>query len=328
MTKTSRRLVLVIAAGVAVFAAFSIYADVSELGARIAGFPWSVFAAACGLALVNYAVRFVRWQLYLRATSIDVPAKISGLIFVSGFALSITPGKVGELIKSYLLREANGTPIARSAPIVVAERVTDLGALLILGLVGVAAYGVARQTVLVGAGVLAVGLAVLSWPAAQRLGIRVVTATRFTARFREPLLELADGLRGLMRPTRLAWGTGLACLAWLAECIGFAWIAGSFPGAEVPVGLAILIYASTTVAGALSFLPGGLLVTEAAMTAFLVTASTGMDEPAAVAATILTRLATLWFAVALGLCAMAWLRRARPDLEPAAFERPSTPDGD
>ena len=312
MTKTSRRLVLVIAAGVAVFAAFSIYADVSELGQRIAGFPWWVFAAALGLALVNYALRFARWQLYLKAAAVEVPARTSGLIFVSGFALSITPGKLGELIKSYLLREAHGIPIARTAPIVVAERVTDLGALLILGLIGVAAYGVARQTVLAGAAVLAVGLAVLSTPSAMRATIRVVTATRFTARWREPLLELAAGLRRLVRPGALSWATGVAVVAWLAECVGFALIAGAFPGADVPLGLAVLIYASTTIAGALSFLPGGLLVTEATMTLFLVTASTGMDEPTAVAATILTRLATLWFAVALGLVAMAWLRRVAP----------------
>lgn len=324
VTKTSRRLVLVIAAGVAVFAAFSIYADVSELGARIAGFPWWVFAAACGLALVNYVVRFFRWQLYLRSTEISAPTSTSALIFLSGFALSITPGKVGELVKSYLLRSANGTPISKSAPIVVAERITDLAALLILGLIGVAAYGVASEMVLAGAAVLAAGLAVLAWPAAIRTLIRAVTVPRFSARFRAPLLNLATGLRRLVRPGALGWATGLGLVAWLAECIGFAMIAGAFPGADVPVGLAVLIYASTTVAGALSFLPGGLLVTEAAMTAFLVTASTGMDEPTAVAATILTRLATLWFAVALGLVAMAWLRRVQPAVGP--LDEMGTPD--
>lgn len=326
MTKTSRRLVLVIVAGVAVFAAFSIYADVSELGERIAGFPWWVFGAACGLAVVNYAIRFVRWQLYLKTTGIAVPVRRSALIFVSGFALSVTPGKVGELIKSYLLRETNGTPVSKSAPVVVAERVTDLGALLILGLIGVAAYGVARNTILIGAAVLAAGLVVISWPPAMRAGIRLATAARWTRRFRERLLDLAAGLRRLVRPVCMSWATSLAVAAWLAECIGFALIAGAFPGADVPLGLAVLIYAATTVAGALSFVPGGLLVTEAAMTAFLVTASTGMDEPTAVAATILTRLATLWFAVALGLVAMAWLRRVEPGLRKASWEQSSTPD--
>ncbi len=48
------------------------------------------------------------------------------------------------------------------------------------------------------------------------------------------------------------------------------------------------------------------------MTWFLVESARGVDEPTAVAATILTRLATLWFAVALGVIAMTWLRRRMP----------------
>jgi uncharacterized protein (TIRG00374 family) len=94
--------------------------------------------------------------------------------------------------------------------------------------------------------------------------------------------------------------------------MGFALIVNGFPGAHVEAGLATLIYATTTVAGALSFLPGGLLVTEASMTLFLVASAHGLDRPAAVAATILTRLCTLWFAVVLGLVALVVLRRAKP----------------
>jgi uncharacterized protein (TIRG00374 family) len=100
--------------------------------------------------------------------------------------------------------------------------------------------------------------------------------------------------------------------AWACECVGFALIIAAFPGTDVPIGLATLIYAVTTIAGALSFLPGGLLVTEATMTLFLVEASRGVDQPTAVAATILTRLATLWVAVVLGLLALTALRRLAP----------------
>ena len=68
-----------------------------------------------------------------------------------------------------------------------------------------------------------------------------------------------------------------------------------------------------TLAGALSFLPGGLVVTEASMVLLLVRAAGGLDEPAAVAATILIRPCTLWFAVLLGLVALSLVKRAFPD---------------
>ena len=311
MTRTTRRLLVVIAGGAAVFAGVSIYGDVHELGARLAGFAWWTFAAALGLALTNYALRYVRWNLYLRNRGLVVPGRTSALVFVSGFALSVTPGKIGELIKSYLLRAILAIPIARSAPIVVAERVTDLIALLLLALVGVALYGIAGTTVAAGSALVLAGLVVLAWPSLSHRLIDAATRPRRFARYRPRLRELYTGLAALVRPWPLTWGTVIGVVAWLSECAGFALIVSGFGGTHVPFALAILIYASTTVAGALSFLPGGLVVTDAGMT-WLLQSARGADQATAAAATILTRLATLWFAVVIGLVALAVLRRHAP----------------
>jgi uncharacterized protein (TIRG00374 family) len=320
VTASTRRILLGLALGVAVFAGISVYADVGALRDRLGGFGWGAFGAALGLSLLNYGIRFVRWELYLRAAEIGVPRGRSALVFLSGFAFSITPGKIGELVKSYLLRQTDGVPMTRSAPVVVAERVTDLVALLVLGVLGVAAYGMAGTVVAACAAVVGFGLLVLAWPALGFGVIRIVSRPRRLRRFGDRLREFYDGLVALLRPARLASSSALAIAAWLAECVGFALIVAAFPGADVPLGLATLIYAATTLAGALSFLPGGLVVTEAAMTMFLVRAATGVDEPTAAAATILTRLATLWFAVAIGAVALAALRRREPAAAAAPVE--------
>ena len=310
--KRSRGLLVLIAA-VLVFAVVSIASDVRAVGDRLGGFAWWALAAALGLAVVNYVLRGVRWQLLLRHRDIRVPAGDSAVVFVAGFALAITPGKVGELVKSYLLRSMHQVPVARSAPVVIAERVADLLALLVLSVIGVALYGVAVELVIAAAAVIGLGMVVLAWPAlAHRLG-ELMTRPRRLARFRPRVRETIDGLNALSRPDVLVWSTALSTAAWLAECVGFALIVDAFPGTGVPFGLAMLIYAATTIAGALSFLPGGLGVTEGAMTLLLVQGSHGVDAATAAAATILTRLATLWFAVGLGVIAMAMARRRVPE---------------
>ena len=314
-------MLLVVAAGIAVFAAISVYGDLSDIGTQLGGFAWWSFAAALGLALVNYALRFVRWTLYLKRCRLSVPPRTSLLVFTSGLALSVTPGKVGELLKSFLLRASLDIPISRTAPIVVAERLTDLIAVVLLALVGVALYGVGAATVVAGGAVVLAGLVVLSWPALGGALIDLTTRWRRLTKFRGRLHELHRELARLIRPWPLTWATAIGAAAWLAECIGFALIVDGFPGTEVPLGLAILIYAVTTLAGALSFLPGGLLVTEAGMTLFLVESAHGVGRGAAAAATILTRLATLWFAVALGLAALAVFRRLAPAAAAEALER-------
>jgi uncharacterized protein (TIRG00374 family) len=213
---------------------------------------------------------------------------------------------VGEVFKSLILFQTRGIPIERTAPIVVAERVTDLVALLVLAVIGVATYGVSPVLVTVATGLVGFGLVLLAWPRPARWLIDVVTYPRFTRRFRQPLQDMYGGLASLCRPTLLVMTTALAVPAWACECIGFALIVNAFPGPEVPLGLAMTIYASTTIAGALSFLPGGLGVTESTMAILLVQAH--VSEPVALDATLLARLATLWFGVLLGVVLLAFAR--------------------
>ena len=305
MARATGRLVIAAIVVVAAVAALSITGDLRDIGDRLGSFAWWTFAAAIGLSLVNYAVRYVRWALYLRMCVIHVPPASRVGVFVAGLSLAITPGKVGELVKSVLLRDLHGVPITRSAPVVIAERVTDLTALVVLAGIGVAIYGIAVTATVTSAAVIALGLVVLAWPRLAHAMIRLVTRPRFAARFREKLIEIYDGIAALCRPGRLAAATVIGGVGWLGECVGFALIVHGFAGASIDVGLAILIYAVTTIVGALSFLPGGLGVTEGAMTLLLVQSAHGLDTATAIAASVLCRLATLWFGVVVGLGGMA-----------------------
>jgi uncharacterized protein (TIRG00374 family) len=290
-------------------AAIAMLGDLRQLPARLVGFSWPALVAATGLALTNYAIRFVRWQLYLRQQDVRVPTGSSALVFGSGLSLSITPAKLGELVKSYLLRELHDVPVPRTAPIVVAERVTDLIALLALAVIGVAAYGMQTSLVIGAGAAIGAGLVLLAWPRPTRWLIDRATAPAILRKLRDPLHETYTGLIALCRPRLLAVATAIAIPAWACECVGFALVVNGFPGAHVDLGLAMMIYAATTIAGALSFLPGGLGVTEGAMTIMLVRSAIGLDRATALAATLLARLATLWFAVAIGLVFLAFARQ-------------------
>jgi uncharacterized membrane protein YbhN (UPF0104 family) len=312
MSPTVRRLLVLTALGVVLLAGFSLYTDFSKLGDALG----QVAPGAVGLALLgafmNYVLRFWRWQLYLRLVGQPVANGPSALVFVAGFSMAVTPGKVGELFKAVLLRDEAGVPVEKTAPVVVAERLTDLVSLVLLAVLGVAAYGVARSMVVSAAAVVLAGLVVIAWRPLAHFTFDLLEKIGPLARVVPRARSMYETLADLVRPAPLVWATAIGAVAWMGECIGFALIVRGFPGASIDLGLATLIYAATTVAGALSFLPGGLLVTEASMTVLLVQAARGLDQPSALAATILTRLCTLWFAVLLGVFALAFLRRKKP----------------
>src|SRR5262245_12979428 len=117
----------------AIYLAFTLYSGGFEgLAHALLRFPWWGIPVACALAAVNWFVRFAKWERYRKLLGVRVTRGQSLLVYFAGFALSITPGKMGEAYKSLLLKRLDGSPVSRTAPIVVAERLTDLLGLVIL----------------------------------------------------------------------------------------------------------------------------------------------------------------------------------------------------
>jgi uncharacterized protein (TIRG00374 family) len=310
------RVILGVAAGVAIYVGFSIWADARSVGRALAEFHWLIALAALGLASLNYLVRFGRWHYYLKVLGLNVPAGHSLLVFLGGFSLTVTPGKLGEAVKALLLRESHGIPAARTAPIVIAERFTDLMGLLLLACVGIFTFKTDPRFLIVGAFLICFGLVVVSVEPIARFFLRQSAQVPLVRRVSPKLEEAYQTTAELLRPRPLVFGVLLSVISWFFECAAFWAVVHGFAGASVDIQAATFIYASMTVAGALSFLPGGLGVTEAGMLAMLAELATGCNRSVAAAATFVTRLCTLWFAVLVGIVALlVFARRTKITLQ-------------
>jgi uncharacterized protein (TIRG00374 family) len=304
------RVILGVAAGVAVYVGFTIWANAGRVAAALASFSWRMALVAALLAAGNYLVRFGRWHYYLRVLGLPVAPRDSLLVFLAGFSLTVTPGKLGEAVKAFLLRASHGYPVARTAPIVIAERVTDLLALLLLALAGIFHFDVDRRFLVAGAVLVLGGVLVVSIDPLAEAALALAARLPGVRRFAPKLREMHVATAALLHPRPLALATAISTASWFLECLAFWTVVRGFPGVGLGVRAATFIYATMTIAGALSFLPGGLGVTEAGMLALLVRFGTGLDRGQAAAAVFVTRGATLWFAVALGLPALvAYTRR-------------------
>ncbi len=291
-----RALVLTVALAVAVTAGLALYSDFGLLD-ELGSFRWELFPLALALTALNYLIRFGRWELYLRRVGIVVPTGRSLAVFVAGLTMTITPGKAGEVLKCGLLRRSFDVPVRRSAPVVLAERVTDATGVVVLAVIAGARTDRWPLLVLALAGVAAIVFVVHS----PLLG-------RFAA-----LGEAPVAARQLLGARLLVAMTALSAVSWFFECLA-AYVC--VRGLDLDLSLAdtVVVFSLGSLAGALSFLPGGLGVAEASMTG-LIRALGDTTKVAAAAGTVLIRLATLWFAVALGLVGLAVeerLARAQP----------------
>ena len=291
-----------------VFGGLVAYGDFRQIGHILLSSPsaYGGFAAGVGLALLNYFFRFLRWSMYLRALDIKVSLRSSVAIFLAGLALSITPGKVGELLKSVWLSERTGVPVAVSTPAVLMERFTDVISVALLGLTGALLLPPAMAAMIGGA--LAVGVAV-GLLAASRFG-SIALRLPVLRRWEAPLAQSREGLRRLMSPRLWCAAVALGFLAWAAEGVAL-WVIVAGLGEQVALGVALPVSAAAALVGAITALPGGLVGFEGSMVALL--SQAGLSAPVAALATLLTRLATLWLAVLIGLAAWLWLSRTAHD---------------
>ncbi len=310
MTALGRRVGVGVVFGVLVGVGLMVYSDASQLAQGIASFDLTALGPVLALSLVGYALRVAKWEVYLAALDVRLPRVDSALAFLAGMVMSITPGKVGEVLKSFLVRQRWGTPVATTAPIVVAERLTDFLALLVLAALGAAsASGYGVGVLALAGGLTAALLAVVAWPPASRLALAVLGRMPVLSRVTPKLEEAHQAMLRLIGPRTLLWTTALSVVAWGCEAVGTWLILNAFPGVEATLAEATFVYAFATIAGALSMLPGGLLATEGSMIALLTKALALTDSRAvATAATLLVRFCTLWFGVALGLVALAAFR--------------------
>ena len=106
---------------------------------------------------------FLKWQFYLKVLAIeDVGIVDSFLTFLSGFVLTISPGKVGEVFKSFVLFETHGVPMPKTAPIVVAERITDLIGVIVLIVIGSLGFRGGALPAIVGTALVVILLGVIA----------------------------------------------------------------------------------------------------------------------------------------------------------------------
>jgi glycosyltransferase 2 family protein len=302
LTHIRQKIFLSLAFAALVYFALTLYADAPRLAEAFLHWNWSWLPLTILAVLVNYGLRFVRWHYYLRVIGIKTVAPLpSLLIFLSGFSLTMVPGKVGELLKSVLLKSNYDVPVSYSASIVAAERLTDVLGMACLAALGISLFPIgASALIALLVGLVAVIVIAQSKTWVTRL-IDLLARAPMLGRFAPLAKNLYESAYLMLRWRPLLIAFVLSTLAWFGECLALFLILIGFgiPASGELVLQSSLIYALASLFGAATFLPGGLGATEGSMTS-LIQLLIGANATIAAAATLLVRVSTLWLAVILG----------------------------
>lgn len=289
--------------GILVVFALMFYGDFTKMLEAIAGFRWQYLPLILGLTLLNYLLRCIKWDYYLHQIGVTGLSKPqSMMLFFSGLSMVITPAKLGEWVKAYLLRELTGTPFSRSAPIIIAERLSDGIGLLLLSGAGLLTFRMGWQLALV---VIVLAAAVVVAARYRPLAMAVIGIMErlpLISRQAHLLHQFYESSNILFSPKNLAVAVGLGFVSWFGECVAFYLV---LSGLGMQQSFLLLVQASfilsvSSLGASIVLLPGGLGFAEGGITG-LTQLLVGAPKDVAAVAALLIRFCTLWFAVLLGM---------------------------
>lgn len=297
-------LLIAVVAGLAGLAAATGWRETLAQIARLGALQVGLLLA---LSLVNYGLRALRWHVLARRLGLGLGLGRNAVHYIAGFAMTVTPGRLGELVRLRWIARETGKGFERTAPLALFDRAADLAAMAILlgAAIALSASGISGALPV---SVLALAAAyVVTRPRLLRgLAGRGYRTLGLWPRGFARLRRMARLLDRFAAPGAMAFAVFLGLMGWLAEAYAFhlllVWL-----GADLGLAKAAAIFAFATLAGGLTGAPGGVGGAEAAMVALLTL--DGVPLEVAVAATAVIRLTTLWFAIGLGLAVLPFAER-------------------
>ncbi len=308
ISNVRQKIIISVIFGLLIYLILAIYADLSSIAKVFGSFNWFLLIPALFLTLWNYLLRFVKWQYYLDIIGAGNISKWqSFLAFFSGLSMVVTPGKIGEWLKCFLVKEVNRTPVSKSAPIIVAERLTDGIAMLLLASFGLVLYSYGWQVLLIICCVTLLFLAVIQWRSLCLKILYYLGKISFLSKRIDYFHHFYESSYLLFNIKNLIIAIILGVFSWFGECLALFFILiglGISPSFELLVQATFILAASTIIAS-VAFVPGGLGVAEGSITGMLLVLSVTKEPAIAAAATVIIRFCTLWFGVAIGLIALS-----------------------
>ena len=300
--KIGNKVLIVIVAVIGLYAAFLIASDVNTIFDKISYFKIEFIPIILLLITSGWFTLFFRWHLLLRNAKIFIPIKDSFLILTSGFALTIIPGKVGELVKSQLLKTKFGIARSKTIPIVILEQFYSAVGIVALSFFGIWYFELGAYVLGFFTAALAFAVILLLSRKTFNKIVLLLEKKRFTSKFVEPLSSSYDGIKNGIKGPIVLYASSLSMLFWVIEAVTIYFILLAF-GVEVIEFLTIVsTYTTSIMLGILSFLPLGLGVVEGTLASFFTIQ--GIEVSLSLTIVVVIRLFTRWYGVSFGFIAL------------------------
>ena len=296
--KLDNRLILVLVAAVGIYAIFLFTSDFNIVSEKLSNFKINYLPLILLLVSASWIPLFIKWHFLLKNCKIDIPLTKSISVFLSGPAFEITPGQIGVLMKSQILKTSYNIPRTKTVPIVLVEKVYDLIGAILASIIGIIILGMELYLIIFAILVLAIIFFFMYYRPASELFFKRITKTKFFSKYIDNMSEFYEVVKKSTSVKAATICILLALTYWFIISAAAYYTLIAFDVNLLDYLKVLAIYATSTLLGAISFIPGGIGITEGSI-AGLFTLN-GVDVSTALFLGVMIRVLTLWYSVSVG----------------------------
>lgn len=293
----SKNIFISVVVTILIYLVLSLFVDIESVIHALTSFKWQYSAFILFLIFFTFLLKFIKWQYYLRFMNIEIKISESFIIFMSSLALSFTPGKIGDLVKSYIMKELRGISTKKTIPIIFAEKMTEILALIILVILGLDFLNSGIYLPILTFIVFITLLILILNKNTMDLILGVLGKIKYIQKYIEPINISINNSKELFRPKPFILMMLSSISIWIVESFAFYLILVSFD-LNIAVLWSFFTYLFSVFIGSISFLPAGLGITDGSITLLL--SNNGISKDISIGTALLIRIATLWFPLIIG----------------------------
>jgi uncharacterized protein (TIRG00374 family) len=281
-----------------VFLGIALFGNLSKVILVASTANLEIYALAFVAVLISFALRFGKWDYYIKKLGLKVSRRKNLAVYMSVYSMDITPGRIGRVVAAFTLNRITRIKFAQIVPIVTMDIFTDFLGTAILALLTSLYLNKYVIYVVVIDLLLLVPFAFIidDWVYKQ------IKGRMKNSKFLKLFSIYGDqyyASQGVLNNPKVY----LTSLVFTLPAEFFCGMALYFTlrsiGIMSKITESVFAYSSTLVFGMLSGMPGGIGVTDGTLVALLGSVY-NLSASVSSAATIMVRMATLWFGVALG----------------------------
>lgn len=284
---------------VAFYGIIVFYSDYSKFTSSFHSIQLTYIPLILCLVVFGMFLKSERQRFLLKTISFNISIKDSFIIFNAGQSLLITPGGIGSIIKSVIFNQKYGYSFSKTIPVILIERYLDMaGIVSIISIFLVFRFFIefVIPTMVIGIIMIIILIIIRN----RKLFLNVTTVFKKIKIFSKYINYITESHKSFLVLTskkNIAITLPYSVLCWFVDAMVVYFCFLSF-NLTFDILETSLISLTSLVLGAISFLPGGLGITEISMMGFLVNQGTNISL--ATALVIYTRLVTIWFSTLLG----------------------------